>query len=46
MASDRFSHVSSTLIKQVAQLGGAEGAGHLRQFVPEAVIAPLLERFR
>lgn len=46
MASDRFSHVSSTLIKQVAQLGGAEGASHLRPFVPEAVITPLLERFR
>jgi pantetheine-phosphate adenylyltransferase len=46
MASDRFSHVSSTLIKQVAQLGGPEGAAHLRQFVPEAVIRPLLEKFQ
>lgn len=45
MASDRYSHVSSTLIKQVAQLGGAEGAAHLSQFVPQAVITPLLEKF-
>lgn len=46
MASDRYSHVSSTLIKQVAQLGGPECAGHLRQFVPEPVVGPLMERFR
>ena len=46
MASDRFSHVSSTLIKQVAQLGGPKGAAHLRQFLPEAVIEPLLEKFQ
>lgn len=45
MASDRFSHVSSTLIKQVAQLGGPDCAVHLRRFVPEPVIAPLVERF-
>jgi pantetheine-phosphate adenylyltransferase len=46
MASDRYSHVSSTLIKQVAQLGGPECAVHLRQFVPEPVVAPLIEHFR
>lgn len=46
MASDRFSHVSSTLIKQVAQLGGPGSRAQLSQFVPEAVIAPLLERFQ
>lgn len=46
MASDRFSHVSSTLIKQIAQLGGPESAEQLRQFVPEEVIQPLLSRLR
>jgi pantetheine-phosphate adenylyltransferase len=46
MASDRFSHVSSTLIKQVAQLGGPNCADHLRHFVPEAVVQPLIDRFR
>ncbi|MFV0446276.1 MAG: pantetheine-phosphate adenylyltransferase [Planctomycetaceae bacterium] len=46
MASDRFSHVSSTLIKQVAQLGGPERAAHLNQFVPEAVVRPLLEKLQ
>jgi pantetheine-phosphate adenylyltransferase len=46
MASDRYSHVSSTLIKQVAQLGGPECADHLRLFVPEAVVTHLMELFR
>jgi len=46
MASDRFSHVSSTLIKQIAQLGGEACAEQLRQFVPEPVIKPLLEKYR
>jgi pantetheine-phosphate adenylyltransferase len=46
MASDRFSHVSSTLIKQIAQLGGPESAAQLRQFVPEEVIEPLLARVK
>ncbi|MEZ6058563.1 MAG: pantetheine-phosphate adenylyltransferase [Planctomycetaceae bacterium] len=44
MASDRFSHVSSTLIKQIAQLGGEASADRLRQFVPVPVIRPLLEK--
>lgn len=46
VASDRFSHVSSTLIKQVAQLGGPDSRQQLRRFVPEPVIAPLLQRFQ
>ncbi|MEZ6064252.1 MAG: pantetheine-phosphate adenylyltransferase [Planctomycetaceae bacterium] len=44
MASDRFSHVSSSMIKQVAQLAGPNCAEQLRHFVPEAVIRPLIER--
>jgi pantetheine-phosphate adenylyltransferase len=46
MASDRYSHVSSTLIKQVAQLGGPGCADQLRHFVPGPIIAPLIEHFR
>jgi len=46
MAGDRFSHVSSTLIKQVAQLGGPDSRQLLSRFVPEPVIAPLLARLR
>lgn len=44
MASDRYSHISSTLIKQIAQMGGADTAIHLKGFVPESVIEPLLAR--
>jgi pantetheine-phosphate adenylyltransferase len=46
VASDRFSHVSSTLIKQIAQLGGPDSRQQLRRFVPEPVIVPLLQLFR
>ncbi len=42
-ASESFSHISSTLIRQIARQGG----GHdLSQFVPAAVVAPLLAKFR
>ncbi len=46
VASDRFSHVSSTLIKQIAQLGGPDSRQQLRRFVPEPVIVPLLQLYR
>ena len=37
MAGAEYSHVSSTLVKQVAYFGGAE---ELRKFVPEALVDP------
>ncbi len=40
MADAEHSHVSSTLIKQVARFGGADA---LRRFVPELVVQPILE---
>jgi pantetheine-phosphate adenylyltransferase len=46
MASERFTHVSSSLIKQVAQLGQGDVAERLEQFVSPAVAAALLSRFR
>lgn len=46
MASERYSHISSTLIKQVAQLGQEGGAARLAAFVPPEVVPPLLDRFR
>jgi pantetheine-phosphate adenylyltransferase len=45
MASDRFSHVSSTVIRQIAEMGSSESTSRLKQFVPEEVIGPLLEKF-
>ena len=46
MASERFAHVSSTLIKQVAGMGGDGVAGHLGAFVPDAVVRPVIDRMR
>lgn len=44
MASEQFSHISSTLIRQIAQMGQGSAADKLRGFVPEEVIAPLLAK--
>jgi len=44
MAGEKFSHISSTLIRQIAILGQGTAALKLRQFVPEPVIAPLLAK--
>ncbi len=46
MSSERYTHISSTLIKQIAQLGQETAADHLKAFVPEPVIEPLMARFR
>lgn len=46
MAGDKYSHISSTLIKQIAQLGPATDTAALKAFVPEEVIEPLREKFR
>ncbi len=44
-ASEKFTHISSTLIKQVAQLGQESAAKRLREFVPAEIVAPLLAKF-
>ena len=41
MAGAEYSHVSSTLIKQVAYFGGAD---ELRKFVPEELVGPILSK--
>ena len=46
MADEEFAHVSSTLIKQIAQLGPASGTDSLEAFVPSEVIEPLRAKFR
>ncbi|QDT16875.1 pantetheine-phosphate adenylyltransferase [Alienimonas californiensis] len=46
MAHENLSHVSSSLIKQIARFGGPAVAGQLHQFVPPAVVGPLLEKYR
>ncbi len=44
MSSERYTHISSTLIKQIAQMGGTDADQLLKDFVPEQVIAPLLAK--
>ncbi len=45
MASEKYSHISSSLIKQIAKMGAASNTQRLRKFVPEPVIDPLLAKF-
>lgn len=44
MASERFAHVSSSLLKQIAALSSDDE--QLAKFVPRAIIPPLRERLR
>ncbi|SFI56829.1 pantetheine-phosphate adenylyltransferase [Planctomicrobium piriforme] len=44
MASERFSHISSTLIKQIATMGRDASREQLLKFIPERVVTPLLEK--
>lgn len=46
MASNKYTHVSSSLIKQVAQLSAGNTEVQLRSFVPPAIIAPILQKLR
>lgn len=46
MSSEKFSHISSTLIKQIAHMGEEDGARQLQSFVPAQVIRPLLAKYR
>ncbi|MBX3436128.1 MAG: pantetheine-phosphate adenylyltransferase [Planctomycetaceae bacterium] len=46
MASEKFSHISSTLIKQIARMGQDANAASLREFVPQQVIEPLVAKYR
>jgi pantetheine-phosphate adenylyltransferase len=44
MASERYSHISSTLIRQIAHMGKDAGRKHLSHFVPAPVIEPLIAK--
>ncbi len=46
MASEKYSHISSTLIRQIAAMGRDAAAEHLKEFLPAVVIAPLLSKYR
>lgn len=44
MASEKFSHISSSLIKQIASLGKGNTAEQLKAFLPREIIEPLLTK--
>jgi pantetheine-phosphate adenylyltransferase len=46
MASERYTHISSTLIKQIAQMGQSRAAEKLHEFVPNEMVAPLVAKFQ
>ncbi len=46
MASEQFSHISSTLIKQVAMMGRDTSPQQLLKFIPEQVVTPLLNKVK
>jgi pantetheine-phosphate adenylyltransferase len=45
MASEKYSHISSSLIKQIASLGKGNTAEQLKAFLPREIIEPLLAKF-
>ncbi|MBS0202787.1 MAG: pantetheine-phosphate adenylyltransferase [Planctomycetes bacterium] len=45
MASEKYTHISSSLIKQIAQLGQHSAAAKLRDFIPADVVDPLLAKY-
>ena len=44
-ASEKYTHISSSLIKQVAQFARDAAAVRLQEFVPAAIVPPLLQKF-
>ena len=46
MASEQYTSISSTLIKQIAQMGRDGSIEQLREFVPASVVEPLLSKYR
>jgi len=46
MSNEKYSHISSTLIRQIANMGRESSANKLGQFVPSQVIEPLIAKYR
>lgn len=45
MAGEKYSHISSSLIKQIASLGRGNTSEQLKSFLPREIIEPLLAKF-
>lgn len=46
MASEKYTHISSTLIKQIAQMGQSHAAEKLHEFLPKEIVAPLVAKYQ
>lgn len=46
MASEKYTHISSSLIKQIAQLGQHSVAAKLCEFIPDEFVEPLLAKYK
>jgi pantetheine-phosphate adenylyltransferase len=44
MSAEQYAHISSSLIKQIARMSRQNATERLKDFVPECVIQPLVER--
>ena len=44
MSAERYNHISSSLIKQIARMAQGNVRDRLKDFLPECIIDPLLER--
>jgi pantetheine-phosphate adenylyltransferase len=46
MSAERFSHISSSLIKQIATMARENARARLRDFLPQEIIEPLIQRLK
>ncbi|MCA9051137.1 MAG: pantetheine-phosphate adenylyltransferase [Planctomycetaceae bacterium] len=46
MAGERYNHISSSLIKQIARMAQGDVRTRLKEFIPTCIIAPLLDRVK
>jgi pantetheine-phosphate adenylyltransferase len=46
MSGERYNHISSSLIKQIARMAQGNVRDRLKNFLPECIIDPLLERMQ
>jgi len=46
MSAERYAHISSSLIKQIARMAKGDVRSRLQDFVPSQIIEPLIERLR
>ena len=45
MSSEKYTYISSSLIKQIAKLGDQDSRNNLKMFVPQQVIEPLRKKY-